>query len=107
MQIRSVFQKKANEMFRGVDVVTAPSQPVGATTLETNLETGLTYSDPIGGLGNFCGLPAISIPCGFTKEKLPVGIQFMGNVLDELSVLVAAQTFQSRTQWHRKRPPLS
>ncbi len=107
MQIRSLFQKKANEMFQGVDVVTAPSQPVGATTLDTNLETGLTYSDPIGGLGNFCGLPAISVPCGFTNEKLPVGIQFMGNVLDELSVLVAAQTFQSRTDWHRKRPPLS
>ena len=107
MQIRTITQKQAAELFTQVDVITSPSQPVGATTLDTNLETGLTYSDPIGGIGNFCGLPAISVPCGFTKEKLPVGIQFVGNVLNELAVLVAAQTFQSRTDWHRKRPPLS
>ena len=107
MQIRSVFQKKTKEMFANVDVITSPTQPIGATTLDTNLETGLTFSDPIGGLGNFCGLPAITVPCGFTKEKLPVGIQFVGNVLDEMSVLVAASTFQSRTDWHKKRPPLA
>jgi aspartyl-tRNA(Asn)/glutamyl-tRNA(Gln) amidotransferase subunit A len=106
MQYRTVVQKMAASLFKEFDVITSPSQPVGATTLDTNLETGLTYSDPIGGIGNFCGLPAISVPCGFTKEKLPVGIQFVGNVLNELAVLVAAQTFQSRTDWHRKRPPL-
>lgn len=107
MQIRTITQNKAAELFRQFDVITSPSQPVGATTLATNLETGLTYSDPIGGLGNFCGLPAISVPCGFTREKLPIGIQFVGNVLNELAVLVAAQTFQSRTEWHRQRPPLA
>ena len=106
MQIRSVFQQKADELFEKFDVITAPSQPVGATTLETNLETGLTYSDPIGGLGNFCGLPAISVPCGFTDSKLPVGIQFMANVLNDNIVVRAAQMFQSNTGWHRKRPPL-
>jgi aspartyl-tRNA(Asn)/glutamyl-tRNA(Gln) amidotransferase subunit A len=106
MQIRSVFQQKADELFEKFDVITAPSQPVGATTLETNLETGLTYSDPIGGLGNFCGLPAISVPCGFTDSKLPVGIQFMANVLNDNKVVMAAQVFQSNTDWHRKRPPL-
>jgi aspartyl-tRNA(Asn)/glutamyl-tRNA(Gln) amidotransferase subunit A len=106
MQIRTITQKKATNLFKEVDVITAPSQPVGATTLDTNLETGLSYEDPIGGMGNFCGLPAISVPCGFTKERLPVGIQFVGNVLNELAVLVAAQTFQTRTEWHRRRPPL-
>ena len=107
MQIRTVFQIKANDLFANFDVITAPSQPVGATTLETNLETGLTYADPIGGLGNFCGLPAISVPCGFTQSKLPVGIQFMANVLDDEKVVRAAETFQSHTDWHRKRPPLA
>jgi aspartyl-tRNA(Asn)/glutamyl-tRNA(Gln) amidotransferase subunit A len=106
MQYRTVVQKMAASLFKEFDVITSPSQPVGATTLDTNLETGLTFPDPIGGMGNFCGLPAISVPCGFTKQKLPVGIQFVGNVLNELAVLVAAQTFQSRTDWHRRRPPL-
>jgi aspartyl-tRNA(Asn)/glutamyl-tRNA(Gln) amidotransferase subunit A len=106
MQYRTVVQKKAAALFKEYDVLASPSQPVGATTLDTNLETGLTYPDPVGGIGNFCGLPAISVPCGFTKEKLPTGIQFVGNVLDELAVLVAAQTFQSRTDWHRRRPAM-
>jgi aspartyl-tRNA(Asn)/glutamyl-tRNA(Gln) amidotransferase subunit A len=106
-QIRSIFQAKANDLFKDFDVVTAPSQPVGATKLSTNLETDLTYPDPIGGLGNFCGLPCISVPCGFTKEKLPIGIQFMGNVLQDEKVVEAAQLFQSKTDWHRQRPPLA
>ena len=105
-QIRGVFQVKANDLFRNFDVVTAPSQPVGATKLTANLETDLTYPDPIGGLGNFCGLPCITVPCGFTREKLPVGIQFMGNVLGDQNVVAAAQLYQSKTDWHRRRPPL-
>jgi aspartyl-tRNA(Asn)/glutamyl-tRNA(Gln) amidotransferase subunit A len=105
-QIRGVFQQKASDLFKNFDVVTAPSQPVGATKLTTNLETDLSYPDPIGGLGNFCGLPCISVPCGFTKENLPVGIQFMANVLDDHKVVQAAELFQSKTEWHRKRPPL-
>jgi aspartyl-tRNA(Asn)/glutamyl-tRNA(Gln) amidotransferase subunit A len=106
-QIRSIFQAKANDLFKDFDVITAPSQPVGATKLTANLETELTYSDPIGGLGNFCGLPCISVPCGFTKDGLPVGIQFMGNVLDDDKVILAASLYQSKTDWHRKHPAMA
>jgi aspartyl-tRNA(Asn)/glutamyl-tRNA(Gln) amidotransferase subunit A len=105
-QIRGIIQAKANDLFKDFDVITAPSQPVGATKLTANLETDLTYPDPIGGLGNFCGLPCISVPCGFTREKLPVGIQFMGNVLDDQKVVAVAELFQSKTDWHRRRPLL-
>jgi aspartyl-tRNA(Asn)/glutamyl-tRNA(Gln) amidotransferase subunit A len=94
-------------LFKNFDVVTAPSQPVGATKLTANLETDLTYSDPIGGLGNFCGLPCISVPCGFTKDGLPIGIQFMGNVLQDYEVVRAANLYQSQTDWHRKHPTIS
>lgn len=105
-QIRSIFQEKAKDLFKDFDVVTAPSQPVGATKLTANLETELTYSDPIGGLGNFCGLPCISVPCGFTRDRLTVGIQFMGNALEDEKVVAAAELFQSKTEWHKRRPPL-
>ena len=105
-QIRGIFQQRANDLFKDFDVVTAPSQPVGATKLSANLETDLAYPDPIGGLGNFCGLPCISVPCGFTKDKLPVGIQFLGNVLEDQKVVEAATLYQSKTDWHRQRPPL-
>jgi aspartyl-tRNA(Asn)/glutamyl-tRNA(Gln) amidotransferase subunit A len=106
LQIRSVFQKKADALFEKVDVIAAPSLPVGASTLETNLETGLSFPDPIGGLGNLCGLPAISVPCGFTDNKLPIGLQFVARVLGDEKVVRAAQLFQSKTEWHRKRPPI-
>lgn len=107
LQIRGVFQKRVDALFDDFEVLMAPSLPVAATTLETNLETGLSFSDPLGGIGNLCGLPAISVPCGFTEKKLPVGIQFVGRVRTDRAVIEAANLFQRNTDWHTKRPPIS
>ena len=107
LQIRGVFQKRVDALFDEFDVVMAASLPVAATTLETNLETGLSFADPRGGLGNLCGLPAISVPCGFTAEKLPVGIQFMARARNDRDVVAAANLFQQHSDWHTKRPPIS
>jgi len=104
-RIRTILRKKVDELFTHVDVLAAASLPVVATTMETNLETDLAFSDPLGGIGNFCGLPAISVPSGFTSKGLPAGIQFVGKFGDEDAVLAAANLFQSRTQWHLRTPP--
>ena len=104
-RIRTILRKKVDELFTHVDVLAAASLPVAATTMETNLETDLAFSDPLGGIGNFCGLPAISVPSGFTSKGLPAGIQFVGKFGDEDAVLAAANLFQSRTQWHLRTPP--
>lgn len=58
-------------------------------------------------ISSLCGLPAITVPCGFSKEKLPIGIQFMGRALQDAKVIAAANLFQAHTDWHRKRPPLA
>jgi aspartyl-tRNA(Asn)/glutamyl-tRNA(Gln) amidotransferase subunit A len=105
-RIRRVLQQKMDRVFEQCDVLIAPSQPVVATPLDTNLETGLSFADPIGGIGNLCGLPAQSVPCGFTKAGLPIGIQFLGPVLNDSAVIAAAEMFQSRTDWNRKHPQL-
>jgi aspartyl-tRNA(Asn)/glutamyl-tRNA(Gln) amidotransferase subunit A len=105
-RIRSIIQRKIDAMFDDVDVISAASLPVAATTMETNLETDLAFADPLGGIGNFCGLPAISVPSGFTAKNLPAGIQFIGRVLDDDKVLAAANLFQSKTDWHKRRPPV-
>jgi Asp-tRNA(Asn)/Glu-tRNA(Gln) amidotransferase A subunit family amidase len=107
LQIRGVFQKRVDALFDEFDVVAAPSLPVAATALETNLETDLSFADPVGGIGNLCGLPAISVPCGFTKQKLPAGIQFLARVRNDRAVVAAASLLQQRTDWHTKRPPIS
>ena len=107
VRIRAVLQKKMDELFERFDVIATASLPVTASPLTANLETDLDFADPLGGIGNFCGLPAVSVPCGFDSRKLPVGIQFVGRALDEHKVIAAARLFQHNTDWHRRRPPLS
>jgi aspartyl-tRNA(Asn)/glutamyl-tRNA(Gln) amidotransferase subunit A len=107
VRIRAVLQKKIDELFERFDVIAAASLPVTASPLTANLETDLDFPDPLGGIGNFCGLPAVSVPCGFDSKKLPVGIQFVGRPLDEQKVIAAARLLQQHTDWHRKRPPVT
>jgi aspartyl-tRNA(Asn)/glutamyl-tRNA(Gln) amidotransferase subunit A len=60
--------------------------------------------DTLGALGNSVGLPAISVPNGFTKANLPTGIQFVGQVYAENSILNLANRFQQQTDWHLRHP---
>lgn len=103
-RVREIAQKKMEELFETFDVLVAPPQPVPASALDLNLETGLAFPDPLGALGNICGLPALSVPCGFTEKKLPVGLQFMARAGDDLAVIQAARTFQLHTDWHKCHP---
>ena len=105
--IRELLQKKMEALFETFDVLVAASQPIPATPLETNLETDLAFSDSLGAIGNLCGLPALSVPCGFTENNLPVGLQFVGRAGDDFAVIQAARTFQLHTDWHRKHPKIS
>jgi len=106
-RVRRVLQKKMNQLFTQFDVLAAASLPVPATKVDANLEEVLDFSDPLGGIGNLCGLPAISVPCGFTADKLPIGLQFVARPLDEQSVLDAANMFQRKTGWHKQHPTLA
>jgi aspartyl-tRNA(Asn)/glutamyl-tRNA(Gln) amidotransferase subunit A len=105
-RIREILQKKMNELFDSCDVLVTASQPVPATPLDMNLLTGLSFPDPLGAIGNLCGLPALSVPCGFTEKNLPVGLQFIGRAGDDAAVLQAGRTFQAGSDWHRKHPAI-
>lgn len=107
MRIRAIVQKKMEALFEKFDLLCSASLPVAATKLSEDLDKALDFADPIGGIGNLCGLPAISVPCGFTEGKLPVGIQFIGPPLGEAAVLRAARALQQHTDWHKKRPPVA
>jgi len=104
--VREILQKKMDALFESFDVLVTATQPVAATPLELNLETDLVFPDPLGGIGNLCGLPALSVPCGFTDKNLPVGLQFVARAGDDFAVIQAARTFQLHTDWHKKHPKI-
>jgi aspartyl-tRNA(Asn)/glutamyl-tRNA(Gln) amidotransferase subunit A len=106
-KVREILQKKMNALFESFDVLVAASQPTAATPIEMNLESGPDYPDPLGAIGNLCGLPALSVPCGFTSKHLPVGLQFVARAGEDLSAIQAARNFQQHTEWHRKHPAIS
>jgi aspartyl-tRNA(Asn)/glutamyl-tRNA(Gln) amidotransferase subunit A len=56
---------------------------------------------------NYYGLPTISIPCGFSKDGLPIGLQIAATLFNESAVLALAHAYQQATDWHTKRPPLT
>lgn len=105
-RIRRILEQKIAALYRRYDLLVAASQPTAASTIETNLETALTYTDPIGSIGNMCGLPAVSVPCGFTSGGLPIGFEFLGPVLGDTEVLAGATLFQQHTDWHKRHPSL-
>ncbi|HEV3036496.1 MAG TPA: amidase [Candidatus Angelobacter sp.] len=106
-RIRTVVQKKMDALFEHVDVLATPSLPVTASKIDANLDLELSFADPLGGIGNMCGLPAISVPCGFGNNNLPIGIQFVGRALDDVKVIQAARLFQTHADWHKQHPKLS
>jgi aspartyl-tRNA(Asn)/glutamyl-tRNA(Gln) amidotransferase subunit A len=106
LSFRELLQKKMETLFDSFDVLVTATQPVPATLLEANLETEISFPDPLGAIGNLCGLPALSVPCGFTENNLPVGLQFVGRAGDDFAVIQAARTFQLHTDWHRKHPKI-
>lgn len=107
LRVREILQGKMTELFDSYDVLATASLPVPATALNLDLSKGLAFPDPLGGIGNLCGLPALSVPCGFTEKKLPIGLQFVAKAGDDLAVLQAGKLFQQTTDWHRKHPAVN
>jgi aspartyl-tRNA(Asn)/glutamyl-tRNA(Gln) amidotransferase subunit A len=110
---RTVFYNQSLEVFKKVDLLAGPTLPVTAFKIGTtekrvdnqvmNVIPLLTqYTRPF----NLNGFPAITVPCGFSGEGLPVGLQLAGRPFDETSVLRAAHAYEQATEWHRKQPPL-
>ena len=95
-----------DDVFSKVDLIATPTTPITARPIEEgDLQVTfnlIRFTNPL----NFLGVPAISIPCGFTAEGLPVGLQLAGRWWDEATVLRAAHTYEQATEWHGRHPPL-
>jgi len=95
-----------DHVFDKVDLVVTPTTQCAATPIEQgDLQMTLSLirlTNPI----NLLGLPAISLPCGFTGQGLPAGLQLIGRWLDEATVLRAAYAYEQAAEWHKRGPLL-
>jgi aspartyl-tRNA(Asn)/glutamyl-tRNA(Gln) amidotransferase subunit A len=56
---------------------------------------------------NLAGLPALSLPCGFDRESMPIGLQIIGRPFEEATILRLAYAYEQCTTWHKQKPRLS
>ncbi len=105
MRLRTVMQEAMARFFSEWDLVLAPTERYVASRLDRKLDEALAGPDVLGGAGNLCGLPAVSVPCGFGKEGLPVGMAIVGAPWREENVVALAELYQANTDWHTKEPP--
>ena len=101
-----IVQEWRREAFEKVDLLATPTTPIPAPGIEeSELQTTMTlvrFTSPF----NLTGMPAISLPCGFTTGGLPIGLQLAGRWFDEGTVLRAAHAYEQATEWHKRAPPL-
>jgi aspartyl-tRNA(Asn)/glutamyl-tRNA(Gln) amidotransferase subunit A len=110
-RVRPKLQKLADGMFDRYTVLISAAQPTVAQPLvardpdapKRGSKLHLDRRAP-DGVSSLCGLPAISVPCGFSSAHLPYGMQIMGRALNDAAVLKAARLYQNHTDWHRQHP---
>ncbi len=110
---RRAFNVQFSRLFAPIDALLTPTTPTVAPKIgeETILINGqkeeivsamLRFTWPF----NLTGAPAITVPCGFTRRGLPIGLQIVGRPFDEATVLRVAHAYESHTEWHKRRPNL-
>ncbi len=114
MRVRALVQQAFKDLFFEVDFLLAPTRPTIASKITEPLDrttppAATPKSRGLNGLipaGNLAGLPAISLPCGFAAG-LPIAISIVGRPFYENQLVAIGKAFQSHTDWHRRRPPVT
>lgn len=107
-QVRTLIKGDFDKAFTQVDAIITPTSPTPAFKVGEKTQNPLEMylSDIFTISVNLAGIPGISIPCGFTEEGLPVGLQILGRHFDEEKILQIAFTYEQATEWHKKRPEI-
>ena len=108
LKVRRLVKEDYDKAFKDVDVIICPAAPsvaykIGekiANPLEMYLQDACTV--PL----NLAGLPGISVPCGYNKDKMPIGMQIIGKALDEETILRVAYTYEQSQSYHEDRAQL-
>ncbi|MGD9150630.1 MAG: Asp-tRNA(Asn)/Glu-tRNA(Gln) amidotransferase subunit GatA [Desulfobacterales bacterium] len=107
-QIRSLIIDDFSSAFEACDVIASPVAPTPAFKIGEKVDDPLTmYLTDIFTLSaNLAGIPGMSVPCGFSKKGLPIGLQLLGNHFNEEMLLKVAYNFEQATDFHKKKPDI-
>ncbi len=107
-QIRTLIRRDFEAAFERCDVIASPVAPTPATPIGAHAGDPLAMylSDVYTLSANLAGIPGISVPCGFSTEGLPIGLQLLGGHFQEAELLRAAHQFEQATDIHLQRPAL-
>ena len=110
-RVRTLILRDYEEAFAGpqaVDVIAMPTSPTPAFRIgeKVNDPLQMYLIDVFTVSANLTGLPAISVPCGFTSGRLPIGLQFTGRRFDEATLLRVADAYERDTEWSKQPPPI-
>jgi aspartyl-tRNA(Asn)/glutamyl-tRNA(Gln) amidotransferase subunit A len=105
---RTLIRKDFDKAFERCDVIVTPTAPTTAFKIGEKTQDPLQmYLTDIYTISvNLAGLPALSLPCGFDDNGLPVGLQIIGKDFDEATVLRVAHVYEQSTDWHKRKPDL-
>ena len=107
-QVRTLIKRDFEKAFEKVDVIVTPTSPTPAFKIgeKTDDPLKMYLADIFTISVNLAGLPAISIPCGFTSGNLPVGLHIIGRHFDEETIFKVAYAYEQATEWHKRKPIL-
>jgi aspartyl-tRNA(Asn)/glutamyl-tRNA(Gln) amidotransferase subunit A len=108
-QVRTLIRQDYEAAFAQVDVIATPTSPTAAFPLGERVHDPLQmYLADVFTVGvPLAGLPAISVPCGFTRDLLPVGLQLVGRMFDEETILRVGDAYERETPWWKSTPPVT
>jgi aspartyl-tRNA(Asn)/glutamyl-tRNA(Gln) amidotransferase subunit A len=108
LKVRRLIKEDFDKAFVECDVIMSPTSPTAAFRVgeRTADPLAMYLSDIYTISANLAGLPGISIPCGFTKSNLPIGLQILAPPFEEEKLLRVARMYERETDWHTRRPKL-
>jgi Asp-tRNA(Asn)/Glu-tRNA(Gln) amidotransferase A subunit family amidase len=105
LRIRSRIQGELEELFSRVDVLLTPTTPTFPSRIDRMQGSGMVQFARNTRPFSVAGLPAVSVPAGFSTGRLPVGLQVIGRPFDDATVLNVAHAHEQATDWHLQWPP--
>jgi len=108
LKVRTLVKQDFDRAFEKVDCIISPTSPTPAFKMGEKVDDPLAMylSDVFTLPVNMAGIAGISIPCGFSKEDLPIGLQIIGKPFDEKTIIQVAYTFEQNTDFHKRKPKL-